>query len=192
MRITKPIFIAEVKLRSPFGFQSKLSNLQLLDMAIEFGDIVSLHSSSDFGGGWLWLEEATELVHRAGKLVLAKGIHSADHEVRLARDCGADLVLVVGRLPAPELQPICLLEQIPTHDDQRVDRLVINQRDLRSGLRRYNLNDLERIRKQYPHRWLCQASFIQKPSDVLPDYDAFMVGEHLPEFCRALRKAGVR
>lgn len=181
----KPLFVAEVKTKSPFGFESDWDEFALLELAISAGDIVALHTEAPWGGSVSWLRQAARVVHRTGKLVLAKGIHRTDDSVRAALEAGADIVLVVGRRPHPMLEPVCWWE--PSSFDQAIyarmsDRLVWNQRDLRSGGKRDGtIMDVMSFRPA--GTWVCQASFISKPEHISPFASAFMVGEHLPGFC---------
>jgi hypothetical protein len=48
----KQIFIAEIKPKSPFGFQSPFNFIQLMEMAIEHGDWISVHVDALWGGDY--------------------------------------------------------------------------------------------------------------------------------------------
>lgn len=181
-----PLFIAEVKTQSPFGFSSKYAWGDLLATAIEYGDMVSVHTDPRWGGSMTHIARASRAVHSAHKLLLAKGIHPSDDEVRRALDFGADLVLTVGRRPAPELVPLCLIEpqQCTPGTPERGERWVWNSRNLPDGGRR--TTGFAQARAWWPNTWLCQASNIATPEDVHPGADAFIVGANLPSFCASM------
>lgn len=175
----KPIFIAEVKVRSPFGFRSSRSWNELFDIAEEKGDMISIHTNPLWGGDMKDIREARK---RTKKPILAKGIHPTNDDIREALDNGADKVLVVGRLPHHKLADKCFIE--PADYLQFLefavtqDRLVWNSRDLNTGK--------ERFEEWADIRPLCseviQASNIKSMKDVYPDAYAFIVGENLPTF----------
>lgn len=177
----KPLFIAEVKTQSPFGFNSEHSWGELLALAVEHGDMVAVHTDERWGGSFTHLIRASRAVHRERKLLLAKGIHESDEEIRKALDFGADLVLVVGRIPSPELAPVCIWEPSvdSTIDEYDALKIMWNQRDLNTGKRR---RETFREARDAHWGWLCQASFIKTFDDVSPRADAFIVGEHLSSF----------
>jgi indole-3-glycerol phosphate synthase len=177
-----PLFIAEVKTRSPFGFESKRSSGYLTELACQHGDIVAAHTDPRWGGSFDHLAGVAVLTHMWGKLVLAKGVHAEDDDIKRALQCGADLVLVVGRRPPPELWGACLIEPQGGMWEWPLpgDRIVVNRRNLATG-KPDNL-DFESVRYGNPNTWLCQASFIRTRADVHRHADAFIVGEHLPEF----------
>lgn len=182
----KPIFIAEIKVQSPFGFRSRYSFAALMELAIKYGDWISVHTHPLWGGG----PEAVQFVRRyTNKIILAKGIHETDEEIIKMLDCGADRVLAVDRYPA--LPPEQLLLEFHNLDDITATRanlhtdgysFVYNSRDLRTGNpKKDNWNE---YRKQC--KWLCQASGITHPNEVKKDADAFIVGERLVSFCTYL------
>lgn len=179
----RPLFIAEVKTRSPFGFVSPHSRWALLDLAVDAGDIVAAHTEEPWGGSLNWLRVVCAAAHARDKLVLAKGIHSSDDDIRRALHHGADMVLVCGRKPPATLEPVCLWE--PSNftdlaiDGRSRDRIVWNQRNLKTGEARERSFGDARLAQ---NGWMCQASFIGGPGDVHEDADAFMVGQFLPEF----------
>lgn len=189
-----PLFIAEVKTESPFGFKSERSWNDLLDVAVEHGDMIAVHTDERWGGSFAQLYAAAERLRRIDiddrrPLLLAKGIHAHDSEVRMALNCGADLVLVVDRQPPRELAPACIWE--PTYFSTMMagksldQRIMWNQRDLATGEPRGSMYSFGDIRRAHLG-WLAQASFIKTPDDVHPDADAFIVGEHLLTFVEAL------
>jgi len=184
LRRNNPLVIAEVKTESPFGFRSDRSWTELFAIALDVGDVVSVHVDPRWGGSLGFLRGARALTTRP---LLAKGIHAADIDVRRALGAGAQWVLVVGRVPAPDLLPFCLLE--PKSVAEAVEmpvtaRLVWNARDIETGKRKQeSYGDLRRALG--PDRWICQASFIGSWGDVAPSASAILVGEYLPEFAKA-------
>lgn len=188
---SKPIFIAEIKTQSPFGFKSHHSFHKLMEGAIEFGDWVSVHTSALFGGDY----ESLAFVRRqTSKPILAKGFHSTDEEVLRALDHGADYVLVVDRFPSILKVDTsrCLLEfskmssvkeTIEFSSIFKKYKFVCNQRDLNTGLFKAE-NEIEKFKKLGV--WTCQASGIRSIKEVASDVDAFIVGEHLPDICNEM------
>jgi len=189
----KPIFIAEIKTQSPFGFVSKTPFVSLMECAIRYGDWISVHTNALWGGDY----DAISFVRRnTNKPILAKGIHASDDDVKRAIDHGADYVLVVDRLPQKNLTK-CLLEfsnlnKVKELSDRYMDtvfssdpilKFICNSRDLRSGLpkKMWELDEYLKI-----GGWVCQASGIKSKSQVDNRVDAFIVGEHLIEFCKTL------
>ena len=186
----KPIFIAEIKTQSPFGFKSGHTFVALMNMAIRHGDWVSVHTNALWGGDY----NAISLVRKnTTKPILAKGIHATDDDIERAIDHGADYVLVVDRIPTLHLLSKCLLEFSNMDDLVKCNELcassafsmkyVYNMRDIKNGLPR-KINELNDYIGEAP--WLCQASGIRSFHDVFPMVDAFIVGEHLPLFCDGL------
>src|SRR5258706_7213683 len=171
-----PIFIAEIKTQSPYGYRAMYPFLTLMDYAITHGDWVSVHTSALWGGDFATLDFVRK---NTCKTILAKGLHSTDDDIKRALDHGADYVLVVDRVPYPhaalgqwkvwencifELNNMNLftgnLEVYPSFKDQK---FVYNTRDLRTGLPK-KTNDLDTFIKAGV--WVCQASGIHTPSDV--------------------------
>jgi indole-3-glycerol phosphate synthase len=182
--VTRPLFIAEVKPQSPWGFESAFDKWQLLEMAVDHGDLVALHTEEPWGGSLGWLRSAGAWAHERDKLVLAKGMHQSDDSVKQALHFGADLVLVVGRKPPPALAPVCIWEP-RTFGDLVADgapgqATMWNQRDLETGEARER-SDFAMARASHTG-WLCQASFISEPADINLEADAFIVGQELPSF----------
>jgi hypothetical protein len=142
-----------------------------------------------WGGHFSYLLEASRPVHEKGKLLLAKGIHRTDSEIVRALEYGADLVLVVGRRPPPELAPVCIWE--PSTYESLVFRdartkVMWNARDLANAGQPRKDADITAVRR-FHDGWLCQASFISDPKDVDPRVEAFIVGSQLPKFCELWR-----
>lgn len=184
-----PIFIAEIKTQSPFGFKSKYPFISLMDQAISHGDWISAHTNALWGGDY----DAISFVrNNTNKPILAKGIHGHDDDIKRALDHGATYVLVVDRLPTKfELLNKCLLELnrvrmvVEEHKMFPEVKFVYNTRNLRSGLPK-KLNELE----DYINTgaWICQASGIRTVADIHPKVNAFIVGENLVDFCKEWRK----
>lgn len=175
--------IAEVKTQSPFGFQSKKSWDELFDVALEIGDMISIHTDPRWGGSFALVEGARA---RTRKPILAKGIHKSDAEVDDALRAGADWVLVVGRVPARRAEK-CILEPLTLkelrryageHECEKV-RVLWNERDLKTGVRKEET--FEEARAIWPG-WLAQASFIKTVSDIKDGADAVLVGTDLEAF----------
>lgn len=177
------LLIAEVKTESPFGFAAERSWDDLFDLARRAGDVVSVHTDPRWGG-------SLDLVRAAragtGKPILAKGIHATDEEVRAALAAGADFALVVGRLPAADLLPRCLVEPNSLAELRALPRgaaAVWNSRDLRDGSAKGET--IAEARAAWGG-WLCQASNLGLASDVYPGVEAALVGQNLPSFSASL------
>src|SRR3989338_2508235 len=115
----KTTIIAEVKTRSPFGFEATESWDELFAVANQIGDIISIHTDSRWGGSFDLLKKARRLT---AKPILAKGIHPSDNDIQKALAAGADYVLAVGRIPSRQaekclIEPLTLahLKTIPVH-----------------------------------------------------------------------------
>ncbi len=170
--------IAEVKTESPFGFRSDLSWDELFEAALEIGDIISIHTDSRWGGSFDLIRKAKA---RTQKPILAKGIHATDGEVRQAIDAGADLVLVVGRIPGIHADR-CLIEPLTMEELKALPpglKAVWNSRDLSDG--GLKTESFAEARAAFGG-WLCQASNIQTVQDIEPGADAVLVGTHLIGF----------
>lgn len=185
------LLIAEVKTRSPFGWESNHSWDELFDIADKHGDIVAVHTDPEWGGSFELLAEARR---RTNKRLLAKGIHATDHEVDQAVSAGADFVLTVGRIPEAHRSQ-CLVEPTDLYSLRQLPvaglRAVWNERDLRTGEPKRDPCTSETIsfdtaRTVRPSGWLCQASFIKTIEDVHPAANAVLVGSQLPEFVKTL------
>ncbi len=173
-------FIAEVKTCSPFGWESDESWDALFELAASSGDWLSIHTDPRWGGSFQHLYRARKMT---SKPVLAKGIHETDDEIRAAIGCGADYVLVVGRLPPTELRPQCILEPLSLRQLNLMpsrDRVVWNTRDLATG--GHKKESFSDARIVHGAGWLCQASNIRTKDDVDPRADAILVGTHLRRF----------
>ncbi|MFA7308875.1 MAG: hypothetical protein WC045_02265 [Patescibacteria group bacterium] len=174
----RPLFIAEVKTLSPFGWKSSKTWDELFELANQHGDILSIHTDSRWGGSLDLIRTARS---RTSKPILAKGIHALDKDVQEALDAGADMVLVVGRIPGIYLEK-CLIEPYTVAEMQSYPantKVVWNSRDLTTG--GYKTETFEQARSIWPG-WLCQASNIRTKEDVKTGADALLVGTHLEEY----------
>src|SRR5262245_45908430 len=70
-----PLFVAEVKTGSPWGWRSPYSWEFLMEVADRVGDWVAIHTDPRWGGSWNLLRRARA---KTGKPILAKGIHAND------------------------------------------------------------------------------------------------------------------
>lgn len=184
----RPYLIAEVKTQSPYGFTSADSWDELLDVADEYGDMISIHTDPRWSGSFELIKRA---IRRTSKPILAKGIHGDDKDIVQALDNGASAVLVVGRIPSEGLLDKCLIEprdlaqlkslvqKVPTPQ-----RFVWNSRDLSNGRTRDSAE--YSVARRTWGGWLCQASNISTPDDIQQDADAILVGEHLRELSSIL------
>lgn len=174
--------IAEVKTRSPFGFQAEKSWEELFAIATRVGDMVSIHTDPRWGGSMDLVAKAKRLTD---KPILAKGIHATDELVREAFEAGADRVLVVGRVPSVHPER-CLVEP-NTLDELRALpstlSAVWNARDLATGHPKSVTFGQARAAWE---GWLCQASFITTIHDIAPGAQAVLVGEHLETFAKSM------
>lgn len=188
------LLIAEVKTRSPFGFVNDLPEDYLLDIALEHGDWVAIHTHPAWGGSIDKLAEVRCRMVRHGidKPLVAKGIHMHDGDLRQALAV-ADYALVVGRWPwhIPEdlwgrliFEPL-YEAQIPLALHVRPDvKVMWNARDLTTGGPKFPPMPTAVVAARHPIQWLCQASFIDHPRDVA-GVDAHIVGAKLVEYLEA-------
>lgn len=191
MKPRKPIFIAEIKTQSIFGFKSNYSRTHLIDLALEHGDWISVHTDPRFGGSF---DDVHLIKSLTDKPVLAKGFHFHEDDALKALDMGADYVLRVDCLPVHDrmwenqvLHEVSNLKNlgryISPHTGKIEGKFVFNGRNLLTGLPKKTIRDYTNYRSNF--KWVCGASLIRHPSDVkrfYPNCDAFIVGEHLPEY----------
>ncbi|MBS3079492.1 hypothetical protein J4218_05195 [Candidatus Pacearchaeota archaeon] len=176
--------IAEVKTNSPFGFKSDRDWNCLFKIADRIGDIISIHTDPRWNGSFDLIRKARKLTD---KPILAKGVHAKDEDIIKAIECGADYVLVVGRVPRVYfdrcfIEPLSLeqLNEIPKNA-----KVVWNSRDLKNGeMKKESFEDARNIWSG----WLCQASNIKSVEDIKKDADAVLVGSFLEEFVESMRK----
>lgn len=177
--MNKPIFIAEIKTKSMFGFESPYSRAKLIDTALEHGDWISVHTDPRFGGSF---DDIYMLARETRKPILAKGFHCHNDDIKKALDLGADYVLVVERATMSHKHVLFEFSE-PVEGF----RMVYNSRDLRTG-------QPKKVNRWHEYRvkcdWLCAASNIKVKDDVqimYPGCDAFIVGSNLVEFCESLK-----
>jgi len=176
------LIIAEVKTQSPFGWKSDKSWDELFDIANQAGDVISVHTDARWGGSFELIRKARGLT---SKPILAKGVHKTDDDVKEAIRSGADLVLVVGRVPSIH-QDKCLIEPLTLADLKTIPndlRVVWNSRDLSDG--GMKKESFEQARRLFDG-WLCQASNIKTTADIQAGADAVLIGTHLTEFSESL------
>jgi indole-3-glycerol phosphate synthase len=174
--------IAEVKTESPYGYAARTEWDHLFGVADEIGDIISIHTDTRWGGSLELVRKARNLT---SKPILAKGIHAKDSEIGAAIDCGADYVLVVGRIPETHRER-CMIEPISLAQLgtlQKGTKAVWNSRNLSDG--KDKIETFEQARSIWDG-WLCQASNIKAVSDIKAGADAVLVGTHLEEFAASL------
>ena len=179
-----PTIIAEVKTKSPFGFQSKKSWEELFEMAEKSADIISIHTDSRWDGSFNLISKARALTQ---KPILAKGIHKKDSDIEIAIKNGADFVLVVGRIPKVHIDK-CIIEPYTLSELSKIPpnlKALWNSRDLKTGERKKEtFSEAREIFKG----WLCQASNIKTMEDIYPLADAVLVGENLEVFLKSLKE----
>jgi len=128
----RPLLIAEVKTKSPFGYESAKTWEEQFKFANTHGDILSIHTDVRWGGSFELLSKARTLTD---KPILAKGIHADDTQIERAVACGAEYVLVVGRIPKVHLDK-CLIEVNSLAELEKIPagvKAVWNNRDLNTG-----------------------------------------------------------
>lgn len=174
--MNSPIFIAEPKVKSPYGYESKTPKHKLIDLAIEHGDWISVHTNALFGGCF---DDIYLIKKLTNKKILAKGFHCHDDDVKKAVDLGADYVLVVDRYVGHYWgtnQWGRVIAENPTNTlSANVGRYVYNSRNLRTG--EFRPDEYASYRRNLP--WLCYASNITRDSDIPADCDAYLVGRGL-------------
>ena len=195
--MSKPIFIAEIKTKSPFGFKSKNSFMELMEYACEYGDWVSVHTNSLWGGDFAHIEFVRSFT---SKPILAKGLHTTADSVLKAFEAGANFVLTtnshLGTAASPRndwfkldaYKDRILFETEASKAKCDIDfnsffksrRYVANSRDLKTGKTK-GYRELDEFLNLGV--WVCQASNIMTPKDVDKRANAFIVGQNLPDFC---------
>ena len=196
MKNKKPIFIAEVKTQSPYGFAAKDSWFELLQIADKVGDWISIHTNPLWGGSFEAISLAKKITN---KPILAKGLHTTDDDVKRALDHGADYVLVVDRVPSSfnldtskvimELPAKIIIGLLNGNADYRKNfKYCYNLRSLKTGLlhKASQLDEVTKVVKE-AGGWICQASGIHHRNMIHSDVNAFIVGEHLREFYKPKR-----
>ena len=183
------VFIAEVKTKSPFGFVSRYRWDYLLDIAIEFGDIISIPTGPGWGGS---LNHIVGARKRTDKPILAKNIHETDMDLDMAFDAGATYDLVVGRIPDDKYLDRCMIEPVSLEQLLCIPKdvmVVWNSRDivqsLKLGYEVMRKETFQQARASFDG-WLCQASYIKSVEDIKKGADAVLVGSYLPEFAKSI------
>ena len=199
MDADKLLIVAEVKLKSPYGYLTSETFESRLSLADEIGDWVSIHTDSRWGGSVASLSAAQHYTQNDGRKrpILAKGIHPLDSQIEDALAYGADAVLVVGRLPSESLLSHCWLE--PLNLDQLMMwaelpvPIVWNRRCLSTGgwKDHSHPDGWVHARRLAPSaRLVCASGFThvrQVPSDAF----GVIVGEHLPGFAATLKTLNI-
>lgn len=174
--------IAEVKTSSPFGWSSSKTWDELFAVANSVGDMLSIHTDARWGGSFDLIRKAKLLTD---KPILAKGIHSTDGDVNKAIEAGADMVLVVGRIPNIYVEK-CLIEPYELKELATLPanvKAVWNSRDLKTGgIKKESFTD---ARKSFAG-WLCQASNIESVDDIQEGANAILVGTNIEKFAASL------
>ncbi len=186
----RPTIVAEVKLRSPYGWVNPMDEWDAFELCCAVGDVISIHTDELWGGSFDTLARLGREAHLRGKQVLAKGFHPTAPHVKRALDAGADQCLTVDWWPGdygadgawPEMVELgkrCWFETC-SYDkarDAKAAWVVINTRNPRTG-QTYGPAAWD-VRNHYRKGWLCQASGIRGPQDVVPGVDAILIGEGL-------------
>lgn len=174
--------IAEIKTMSPFGWTSDKTWDELFVAANSVGDILSIHTDARWGGSFDLIKKAKSLTD---KPILAKGIHASDADVAKAVEAGADMVLVVGRVPSVHAEK-CLIEPYTLEELISLDeniKAVWNSRDLETGgMKAEYFSD---ARKAFAG-WLCQASNIETVADIKDGANAVLVGTNIEKFSQSM------
>lgn len=181
------MLIAEIKTQSPFGFQSSIPKDELTELAINYGDIISVHIEKDWGGA---LSEIDRVRALTLKPILAKGFVCTPELIREVLNRGADFFLSVDVIPEIEVDK-CFYEvqgSISPRDARSIEQchsLVLNSRNLlHGGMQDKNILDanLDFYKKYLYCTKLCQASNIRSHSDLWPFANYHLVGSYLKDF----------
>jgi indole-3-glycerol phosphate synthase len=199
-------FIAEVKTKSDLsGWKSPYSRDFLLDVAETYGDWISIHTHKYWGGSFDHIREARRRVDALPRLrrpfVLAKGIHPSDDYIESSLQCGADYVLVVGRIPSRHscLRSKILVEMSTLEELALIPagfKAVWNSRNLKAALQAHERGIKTDHASQNPIAFsharkitgspLVQASNIKTVTDADKTADAILVGSNLIEFVHSV------
>jgi len=185
-------FVAEVKLKSPFGFESDHNWDELTALARLVGDIVSVHIDARWGGE---MDNINKMKHILGETkfaqpILAKGLINNADDVHDCLQRGASYVLVTNPDLLDQFEPGICWYELPYNKEtirqvkfKREHVYVYNARNIETGERAENNWDYVRSL----HRGtLVQASFIREVDDIKRNADIIIVGEHLPDLVAEL------
>ncbi len=167
-----PLVVAEIKSCSPYGWKNPLNWLAQLAICETVADVISVHTDPLWGGS---IELLATIRKMTTKPVLAKGFHPTIKHVEMAFKAGATYCLTVGWWPGDHR---CWFEMERPEDlyEHRASRKVCNSRNPRTG----KLGVLSpRVMRASHAGWLCQASNIKGPQDVISGMDAILIGEGL-------------
>jgi len=190
-------FFAEIKTFSPDGWRSPYTWRQLLRIVLHHEriiDAISIHVSPRWEGSLHLIERARR---HTEKPILAKGINPREDDIRRARDAGATMALVVGRVPKVYAE-FCIIEPLSLESMRGIPdhlRVAWNSRDLIEMFRKINglpPRNVDRptfseAREIRPRGWMLQASGIEHMASVEKGADAILVGTHLPKFITSLK-----
>lgn len=195
------ITIAEVKTKSPFGYESPQVFEELFEIAQTKGDWIAVHTDERWGGSFDKLKWAVE---HTDKPILAKGLHQQMWKRDACFEIGAEYVLVVGvnfparfRMGKILWEPESFKQFYENRYRDGLEIIVWNNRNLNQPYvpnqpEPHKSESIELIHSLMP-TWidaegeeqpvkLFQASFIKSMEDVSPLVDGFIVGEGLVDF----------
>lgn len=199
-----PIFIAEIKTQSPYGFQSPFSFMQLMEIACKNGDWISVHTNSLWGGDFAHIEFVRSFCK---KPILAKGLHTTTDSILRAFESGANYVLTTNPNICTATMPRNDWFKLDNYKDKilfemdfatakpmidfnpsfKSRKYVSNLRNLKTGEFKPREINKETDLNQFLNAGLsvCQASGIRYKTDVHRAVDSYIVGTHLMEFCKS-------
>lgn len=174
--------VAEVKDKSPFGFENPYSRLKQFEICEKYGDIISIHTDSRWGGSLDWLKIAKQLTT---KPILAKGFHEGSWVSHLLNYTSTDYVLTVDDNPNLITRTQLRHEKhekiwqefttLKNLENSKASVTVWNKRNPLTG--EYKKETIQEVREIFKGK-LCQASGIKGPEDI-GDVDYILIGEGL-------------
>jgi hypothetical protein len=172
-----PLVVAEIKQRSPFtGWVNPLPWRDQLAICEQVGDIISVHTDEMWGGSWRHL---VDVRMATSKPILAKGFHPSETHVKACLDIldSNDSVLTVG-WDGGQYAARCWMEceTVEQLIETASERVVWNRRCPRTGAKSEVRPAKARALRD---GWLCQASHITAPQDVVPLMEAILIGQGL-------------
>lgn len=191
--INDALFVAEIKTHDPWRDRaSKYTFDHLLELAAEFGDVISLHTNTAFTEGLSFHYQLERVRASAPDTpILAKGTHMLGFESEQWFKAGATHVLTCNpdvRTWSQEPQSEELWYEIPRRDANLIAPewpIVVNGRSLARGtMDEYALSHLTGLVGN--GRKVVQASLIERFEDIQPGVWAFIVGTKLPELVATL------